>query len=55
MFEENDVVKSTFGRHEEIFWSNGKRVSFMRSFINFGAPISMPDTDYKSASDRGNE
>ena len=47
-----DKIKDNFGRHEDIFWTNGKRVGYARSFLSFAAPIDMPDTDFKSRNDR---
>lgn len=45
-------VKDNYGRHDDIFWTNGKRVAYARSFLNFAAPIDLPDTDFKSRNDR---
>ena len=50
-----NTVAPNFARHEDIFWSNGNRVKMMRTFLKFGAPIDIADTDFNSATDRVEE
>ena len=45
-------VAPNFARHEDIFWSNGDRVNMMRTFLRFGAPIDITDTDFSTKTDR---
>jgi hypothetical protein len=48
-------ISSHFGSKDELFWSNGAKVSYLRAFLNFGGPLKNMDIVYTDKEDRKQE